>query len=82
MTIVLPENGYSAALLAQLEQAAEGIPHTVTDRLDGLTGKVLFAVALDECGCNDGYYRMLRRLRGDPELLRGCTAGQIGRAHV
>jgi multimeric flavodoxin WrbA len=77
MTIVLPENEYSAALLEQIEAAAEGIPHTVTDRLDGLTGSILFAVALDECGCNDGYYRMLRRLRGEPALLQGCTAGLV-----
>ena len=28
MTIVLPENEYSAALLEQIEAAAEGIPHT------------------------------------------------------
>jgi len=79
LTIVLPENEYSGALLSQLEEAAEGIPHTIVHSLEGLSGKILFGVALDGCGCNDGYYRMLRQLRGEPELLRGCTAALVVR---
>ena len=48
------------------------------DGLSGLQGeKLLFAVALGDTGINFEYMRMLARLRREPELLRGCTAGLI-----
>ncbi len=80
ITVVLPENGDSAALMARLEPALPA-GYSVTDRLEGLSGKVLFAVALDECGCNEGYYRMLRQLRGAPGLLDGCTGALVVSGH-
>ena len=46
--------------------------------LEGLTGqRLLFAVALDEGGCSEAYYRMLSRLRRSTTLLRGCVAGLV-----
>ena len=40
-------------------------------------GRVLFALALDGAGQNLEYYRMLSRLRREPDLLEGCTAALI-----
>ena len=78
ITVVLPENGPSAALRSQLESALEGIPHTFTGEVEHLpSSRLLFAVALDECGGNAGYYRILCRLRGSPGLLEGCTAALV-----
>lgn len=46
--------------------------------LEGLTGqRLLFAVALDEGGCSEAYYRMLSGLRRSTTLLRGCVAGLV-----
>ena len=39
--------------------------------------RLLFAVALDEGGCNESYYRMLSRLRRSLTLLHGCVAGLV-----
>ena len=39
--------------------------------------KLLFAVSLDEGGCNLAYYRMLAALRRGEILLDGCTAGVV-----
>lgn len=39
--------------------------------------RVLFALSLDEAGQNGEYFRMLGRLRREPELLEGCTGGLI-----
>lgn len=39
--------------------------------------QVLFAISLGETGINLEYIRMLSRLRQDPALLEGCTAGII-----
>lgn len=38
---------------------------------------LLFAVALDESGCNEAYYRMLSKLRRDSGPLAGCVAGVV-----
>ena len=40
-------------------------------------GRLLFALALDRAGQNLEYYRMLSRLRREPDLLEGCTAALI-----
>ena len=48
------------------------------DALTDLRGhKLLFAVSLDDTGMNLEYVRMLARIRGDRDLLTGCTAGLI-----
>ena len=48
------------------------------EELSNLEGeKLLFAVALGDTGVNLEYMRILARLRREPELLRGCTAGLI-----
>ena len=50
----------------------------VTELLDPRPGdRVLFALALDGAGQNLEYYRMLSRLRREPDLLEGCTAALI-----
>jgi len=46
------------------------------EELTGLQGQtLLFAVALGDTGVNLEYMRMLARLRREPDLLEGCTAG-------
>ena len=46
--------------------------------LDGLTGeRLLFALPLGDTGVNLEYTRLLARLRREPGLLQGCTAGLI-----
>ena len=54
LTVLLPENDRSAALRQLLEPllpAGSGI-RDPDDGLDGLHSRLLFAVALDEGGCN------------------------------
>ena len=80
LTVLLPKNEYSAPLRAMLETALpEG--SGFVDPEDGMTDlrgrRLLFAVALDEGGCNEAYYRMLSRLRRDSSLLAGCVAGVV-----
>ncbi|MGM9619158.1 MAG: NAD(P)H-dependent oxidoreductase [Oscillospiraceae bacterium] len=78
LTVVMPENAHSAPLLALLSELLAGKDWTPTDRLENLAGKrLLFAVALDEGGCNESCYRMLGQLRREPELLEGCVAGVV-----
>ena len=46
--------------------------------LEGLQGKkLLFALSLGDTGTNLEYVRLLARLRREPRLLEGCTAGLI-----
>ena len=48
------------------------------DGLEDLAGRrLLFAVALDEGGCNMAYYRMLSRLRRSTDLLEGSIGACI-----
>lgn len=48
------------------------------EELTDLAGHtLLFALPLGSLGINVEYVRMLARLRREPELLRGCTAGLI-----
>ena len=80
LTVLLPENEYSPALHALLTPLLP--PGSVIldpdESLDGLQSRrLLFAVALDEGGCNQSYYRMLSRLRRSETLLRGCVAGCV-----
>lgn len=80
LTVLLPENRYSPPLRELLEPLLpEGSVFRDSDAgLEGLTGqRLLFAVALDEGGCSEAYYRMLSRLRRSTTLLRGCVAGLV-----
>ncbi len=48
------------------------------EELTGLEGqRLLFALALGDTGTNLEYVRALSRMRKEPGLLRGCTAGLI-----
>ena len=80
LTVLLPENEFSPALRALLEfmlPAGSDI-RDPDGGLEGLEGRrLLFAVALDQVGCNMAYYRMLSRLRRSTTLLEGCTAGCV-----
>ena len=80
LTVLLPKNEYSPALLELLTPLlppGSGIEDPEKG-LSGLSGRrLLFAVTLDEGGCNEAYYRMLSRLRRDPALLQGCVAGVV-----
>ena len=80
LTVILPQNEYSAALRETLEPL---LPPGCLWRdpdggLEGLQGRrLLFAVALDEGGCNLSYYRMLSSLRRDNGLLNGCLGAAV-----
>ena len=80
LTVILPQNEYSPKLKSTLQPL---LPAGVSwrdpaDGLEGLQGrKLLFAVALDEGGCNLNYYRMLSVLRQDAGLLDGCTGALV-----
>lgn len=80
LTVLLPENDRSAALRQLLEPLLPA-GSEIRDPDAGVDGlhsrRLLFAVALDEGGCNMAYYRMLSRLRRSSDLLEGCTAGCI-----
>lgn len=80
LTVLLPKNEYSAPLCAMLETALPD-GSCFVDPEDGMAGLrdrcLLFAVALDESGCNEAYYRMLSKLRRDSGLLAGCVAGVV-----
>lgn len=78
LTVVLPENEYASPLLRLLEERLAGRDWTLADGPEGLAGKrLLFAVALDEGGCNESCYRLLGQLRRRGALLEGCVAGLI-----
>ena len=80
LTVLLPENAYSGALRAMLETLLPPGSEFVDpdEGMNALQGRrLLFAVALDEGGCNEAYYRMLSRLRQDSHLLSGCVAGVV-----
>jgi len=80
LTVILPHNEYSAALQKLILPL---LPPDCRwrDPAEGLEGlrekKILFAIALDEGGCNVAYYRMLTILRRDNGLLDGCVGGVI-----
>ena len=72
LTVLLPENDHSPALRQLLEPLlpAGSDIRDPDDGLEDLAGRrLLFAVALDEGGCNMAYYRMLSRLRRSTDLL-------------
>ena len=74
LTVLLPGNDYSAPLRALLEPMLPpgSTVRSPDDGLEGLRGeRLLFAVAIDEGGCNMAYCRMLWRLRRSETLLHG-----------
>ena len=80
ITVLLPENLYSAPLRALLEPLLPpgSVIRRPEDGMENLENRrLLFAVALDPSGCNLAYYGMLRALRGCDTLLRGSVAGVI-----
>ncbi len=84
LTVIYPAPdapGAQARLDDVLSCALEGREPRVARRaedLDGLGGqKLLFALPLGRAGVNTEYLRMLARLRLEPGLLEGCTAGII-----
>ena len=81
MTVVLPVNPpYSERLRERLSPVlpAGTVWRDPAGGLEGLeSGKLLFAVALDEGGCGMGYYKMLSALRRGEARLDGCTAGVV-----
>ena len=64
-----------------LDQALAGREIRLIRRAEDLSQlqgeRLLFALPLDEAGQNLEYYRMLSRLRREPELLEGCTGGLV-----
>ena len=80
LTVLLPENPYSPPLRALLTPLlpADSEFRDPDQGLEDLRGRrLLFAVALDEGGCNEAYYRMLSRLRRSLTLLEDCVAGVV-----
>ncbi len=80
LTVILPKNEYSGGLKETLTPLLP--PDCLwqdPDRgLEGLRGRrLLFAIALDEGGCNPSYYRMLSVLRRDSGLLDGCVGALV-----
>ena len=84
ITLIYPTPDFPQAgrrLEEILNRALAGHETRVLNRAEELTGlegrRLLFALALGETGINPEYVRMLSRLRGEPGLLKGCTAGLI-----
>ena len=78
----LPEDPQAGARMDDvLRHALADTDCRVVYTADGLTGlqgkRLLFAVALGDAGINFEYLRMLQRMRREPGLLKGCTAGLI-----
>lgn len=80
LTVVLPRNAYAGRLKdTLLSLLPEGsVWRDPEDGLEGLQGKkLLFAVALDESGCNFSYYKMLSVFRKNAGLLENCVGAAV-----
>ena len=78
ITVVLPENEASRPLLRLLEEVLQGQEWTLAAEPEGEPGRrLLFAVALDEGGCNEACYRMLGRLRRQGTGLERCIGALV-----
>ena len=77
----LPNTVDQARLDWVLDRALAGREVRLVRRAEDLSQlqgeRILFALSLDEAGQNFEYYRMLARLRREPELLEGCTGGLV-----
>lgn len=76
LTVILLPGTHRGALLRRLAAVLPGDAQ-VTDRLETPGDRVLFAAALDDDGMSEGVFSLLRQLRRNPDLLRGCTAGLV-----
>jgi len=77
-----PERDKSGRLTAVLEHALTGVTvaETITtvEQLHAFANqKLLFAVVVGVSGINLEYYRMLKRIRMEPELFQGCTGAVL-----
>ena len=77
-----PDEGWAGQRLEDiLRRALAGrevrMVQTVKDMVNLEGQRLLFALALGDNGTNLEYVRMLSRLRKEPGLLAGCTAGLI-----
>ena len=84
LTLIYPapdSNGAARRLDGILNQALAGREVRVLGRAEELSGlegqRLLLALPLGDAGINLEYIRMLSRLRREPGLLEGCTAGLI-----
>ena len=80
LTVIMPENKYTAALKKDLFAIVPTgtLWRDPADGVKGLRGRrLLFAVCLDEYGCSVEYYRLLCALRQDTSLLEGCLGAVI-----
>ena len=77
----LPNTVDQARLDRVLDRALAGREVRLVRRAEDLSQlqgeRILFALPLDEAGQNFEYYRILSRLRREPELLEGCTGGLV-----
>ena len=77
----LPNTADQTRLDRVLDRALAGREVRLVRRAEDLSQlqgeRILFALPLDEAGQNFEYYRMLSRLRREPELLEGCTGGLV-----
>ena len=77
----LPNTADQTRLDRVLDRALAGREVRLVRRAEDLSQlqgeRILFALSLDEAGQNFEYYRMLARLRREPELLEGCTGGLV-----
>ena len=86
MAIILihptPDSGWAGQRLdGILKRALAGREVRTIRRAEELSKlenqRLVFALALGDTGVNIEYARMLARLRKEPDLLSGCTAGLI-----
>ena len=71
-----------SGILSHALAGREGRTLRRAEELEGLEGrKLLCARPLGEDGVNLEYVRMLARLRREPGLLAGCTAGLTRASH-
>jgi len=75
----MPRGEQSPRLEAVLREALPaGVQWRFDSSLEGLRGqRLLFAVALDEGGCNPAYYQLLSRLRRSSNALEGCIGAAV-----
>ena len=79
-SLTLVRIGRSARLERALEQALAGLPaaELPADQIALAAGRrLLFAVAIDVCGPDEAFCRLLRTLRRQPDCLSGCMGGVI-----
>lgn len=75
--LFLPGNP-SPRLREVLAHALAGRSHTFRGAIEEVRpGAILFAAAIGESGLNLELYEAIGRMRGSPDLLRGCVGGML-----